>query len=375
MSEPVKQEKPVAQTGSLQQRQGEAGPLRLAFMGTPDFAARQLQALLDLCQKDARFELVMVVTQVDKKVGRKQLLTPPPVKVLAQAHKLCVLQPSRLKDGQLAQALRDAAIDLVVTAAYGRILPKEILDAPRYGCMNIHASLLPDLRGACPIQMSIVQGDEKTGITYMDMEEGLDSGAIWRQVELNIDPQETAGALFERLAELAAEELPKLLIDFVDGKIQKRPQDVSKATHVSLIKKEDAEIDVRWSAKQIARLVRGFSPWPGTHLFWQGKRLKILRARVPEEAEQHACFQSLATRLEAPWIGTLFSFDGRIFLICNANEAELLEILELQLEGKRACLASDFAQGFRDVVELDAKPAKAFPTAKPLFTQESEAEV
>jgi methionyl-tRNA formyltransferase len=252
---------------------------RIVFMGSPEFALPALRALA------ASDEVVAVVTQPDRAAGRGRSLKPPPVKVLAQQLGINVLQPERLRAPEAVAALRRLAPDLIVVAAYGQILRPEVLSLPSFGCLNIHASLLPRWRGASPVQHAILAGDNETGVTIMKMDEGLDTGPILAQRATPIAADETAGMLAERLAQMGADLLMEILPAYLSGKIQPRPQPAEGVTYAPLLKKEDGLLDLTRSAEELSRQVRAFSPWPGAFIEWQGAPLRIWRARPsPEES-------------------------------------------------------------------------------------------
>lgn len=296
--------------------------MRVAFFGTPAFAAATLQALFD-----AGHEVVAVVAQPDKPSGRGQQLVSPPTVELARLRGVPVIQPTKLKSGDFPPAFAALQADIGVVVAYGRILPLPILDSPRLGCINVHASLLPRWRGAAPIQWSILAGDEETGITTMQMAEGLDTGDILLQERTPIGLEETSGQLFERLAPMGAALLLRTLSEL--GGITPIRQDEAGVTYASMLTKELGRLDFAQSAVELDRKVRGLSPWPGTTCEVAGQPLKVLRVRVVGGAG-------------AP--GTLLS-GARV--ACGAGA---LELLEVQAAGKRAVSGADFVNGARLVV-------------------------
>jgi len=248
--------------------------MRLVFMGTPDFASSSLEALL---RSDD--SIVGVVTQPDRPKGRGQILTPSPVKLLAQRAQIPLLQPLKLKDPEFLHALAGWSPDLIAVAAFGRILPPAILSLPPRGCINVHGSLLPKYRGAGPIQWAIVNGETETGITTMLMDEGMDTGAMLLQEALPITPDDTAGTLSPRLAALGGRLLVETIARLKAGTLVPRPQDSSRATLAPLLKKEDGAIDWALPATALANRVRGLSPWPGAHIrLAGGDRWTIWRA-------------------------------------------------------------------------------------------------
>ena len=245
----------------------------VVFMGSPDFALSSLKRL------HAHYQVKGGVTQPDKPSGRGRILTPPPVKVLAQSLGLPLIQPAKLREPDAMTQLREWAPDLIVVTAFGQILRQEVLDLPQYGCINVHASLLPRWRGAAPIQAAILNGDGQTGVTIMRMDAGVDSGPLLSQKSILIDPQDTAGSLSERLAQAGVELLIDTLPGYLDGSLIPDPQDASLATRAPMLQKEDGLLDFNQPAIQLANKVRAYNPWPGAYMLWEGQLLKIHRAR------------------------------------------------------------------------------------------------
>ena len=234
--------------------------MRIVFMGTPDFAVPCLQRILaDGHEVPAEF------TQPDKPVGRHAVLTPPPVKQLAQERGIPVYQPTKMRDGTVAAQLKELAPDCLVVVAYGRILPQAILDVPPKGCINIHGSLLPKYRGAAPIQWSVINGEKITGVTSMFMDAGMDTGDIIDTITTPIGENETAGELFDRLAPLGAELLSRTLRSIADGTVQRAPQNNAEATMAPMLEKAMGKLDFTRSAKELHDQIRGMNPWPGCH--------------------------------------------------------------------------------------------------------------
>lgn len=295
---------------------------RVVFMGSPEFALPTLRALA------AHYPVVGVVTQPDRPAGRGKRLTPPPVKVLAQELGLPLMQPRRLRDPEAMARLREWAPDLIVVTAYGQILRPEVLQLPRYGCLNVHASLLPRWRGASPIQHAILAGDAETGVTIMLMDEGLDTGPILRQRATPVGPEETAGQLSARLAEMGADLLIETLPDYLAGALQPQPQDDSRATYAPLLKKEDGRLDFTRPAAYLARQVRAFDPWPGTFTNWEGQILKVKRA--------------YAVAAPSPGPGVRLVHEG---LPAVGTGEGVLVLVEVQPAGKRAMSGADFLRG------------------------------
>ncbi len=247
---------------------------RVVFMGSPDFAVPSLKALAE------SVELVGVVTQPDRPAGRGRSVTPPPVKVVAQELTLPVLQPRSLRDPGSFEVLQSWRPDLCVVTAFGQILRTNVLDLPRHGCVNVHASLLPRWRGAAPIQAAILAGDKETGVTIMKMDAGVDTGPILSQRAIPIKDDDTAGSLSPLIAQLGATLLLETLPVYLSGELKPRPQDHGGATHAPMLSKADGELDFRQPAEKLARMVRAYTPWPGTFTRWQGDILKIRRAHA-----------------------------------------------------------------------------------------------
>lgn len=247
---------------------------RIVFMGSPVFALTTLKALGN------NYQVAGVVTQPDRPAGRGRVLKSPPVKTLAQELEIPVIQPRRLRDPEALEQLNTWKPDLIVVAAFGQILPPEVLDLPIHGSINVHASLLPRWRGAAPIQAAILHGDSETGITIMKMDPGLDTGPILSQRSLPISPDDTAGTLSPRLAELGAELLIETLPSYLNGDLEPHPQHDSQATYAPMLKKGDGELDFTLTASELERRVRAFSPWPSAFTKWRGKRLKVFHSHA-----------------------------------------------------------------------------------------------
>ncbi|MCG8005609.1 MAG: methionyl-tRNA formyltransferase [Candidatus Thiodiazotropha lotti] len=299
-----------------------AQPLKIIFAGTPDFAASALQALLT-----TEHRVVAVYTQPDRPAGRGRKVQFSPVKQLAVAHNLEVFQPKTLKDPEAQQMLEQHQADLMVVVAYGLLLPQAVLDIPRLGCINIHASLLPRWRGAAPIQRAILAGDETSGVTIMQMEAGLDTGPMLNIRSTPIDPAETGGSLHDRLAELGSEALIEVLPGLSEGRIEVVPQDDSLANYASKLDKEEAKIDWSQAAVQIDRQVRAFSPWPVAHCLYGDKVMRIWSSEVVGGDGSVTPGQVVAS--------------GRAGIDVATGEG-VLRITQLQMPGKRAMAAGDF---------------------------------
>jgi len=314
--------------------------MRAVFMGTPEFAVPSLEALVEVCRARGG-DVVGVVCQPDRPAGRGMQLTPPPVKVRAEALGLEVIQPTKVRDGSLAKWVRDKNVDVALVVAYGRILPKDVLDAPRTGCLNVHASLLPKYRGAAPITWAIVRGEHETGVGLMRMEEGLDTGGVYAEKRTAIDPDETAGDLGKRLAQVAAELVRESLADVVEGKLSIRPQDHAAATLAPILKKEDGLVDWSKPSQMVHDHVRGMSPWPGaaTRIVRDdGPRLlKVHRTRRFEGAVS-------ASVERAPGV-VLVADKHHVLVACGPAGQDTLELVEAQPEGKKVMPARDLASG------------------------------
>lgn len=293
--------------------------MRVVFFGTPAFAVPTLQALVD-----AGHEVVAVVAQPDRPAGRGQQLVSPPTVELARRLGVPVFQPTKLKSGDFPPAFAALAPEVAVVVAYGRILPLTLLQTPTRGCINVHASLLPRWRGAAPIQWSVLAGDAVTGVTTMQMAEGLDTGDILLQATTPIGPEETAGQLFERLAPFGAQLLVRTLVEL--DRLVPQVQDEAGVTHASMLEKEMGRLDLMKPAVELHRQVRGLSPWPGTTLAWGADALKVLEVRVAEGSA-------------AP--GTVLP-GAR--LACGEGA---LELVQVQAPGKRAVSGADFLNGAR----------------------------
>lgn len=297
--------------------------MRIIFMGTPDFAVPCLQAMLD-----AGHQVCGVFTQPDKPKGRGYTLTPPPVKELALRHGLEVFQPNTLRDGEAAKIIAEKQPELIVVVAYGKILPKEILDLPPYGCVNVHASLLPKYRGAAPIQWSVINGDPVTGVTTMYMAEGLDTGDMLLQAETPIDPEETAGQLHDRLAQMGAKLMVETAAALEAHTVQRRAQDDSLSCYAEMLHKGLSKIDWSKPAQTVHNLVRGLSPWPVASTVYHGKGLKIHKTAVNPEIRGAA--------------GVIIEKNGQYFVCCGEGAVELLTV---QYEGGKRMAGQDFFRG------------------------------
>ena len=287
-------------------------------MGTPEFGAVILE---ELCR--ANYKPVLVVTAPNKPVGRKKILTPPPVKVMAENYNIPVLQPQKILDSRFQ--ILDSKPDLIVVAAYGQILPKEILEIPKYGCLNIHPSLLPKYRGPSPIQYAILNGDKKTGLTIILMDEQIDHGPILAQKETVVGPNETLKQLHDRLSILGGDLLIDTIPDWIRGNIKLRSQDDEKSTYTKILTKKDGEIDWKKSPQEIERQIRAFNPWPGAYTFFEKKVVKIKNLKKTMERKKNY-LKILEARIE--------------------NNKLIIE--RVQPEGKKAMSFKDFLRGHPD---------------------------
>ena len=296
--------------------------MRIVFMGTPDFAVPSLQALLD-----AGHEVCAVYTQPDKPQGRKQILTAPPVKILAQQQGIPVYQPQTLKDETEQERLRALAPEAIIVVAYGKLLPKAVLDIPPRGCINVHGSLLPRWRGAAPIQWAVIAGDEKAGVTTMQMAEGLDTGDMLLTYETAVGARETAGELFDRLAQAGA----NLLVETLEklDRITPRPQDDSQSCYAHMLDKAMAVIDWTKSAREIDCLVRGLNPWPVALTTLAGARLKIYAAEPAEGSGKP---------------GEVLESEPKKGLVVACGSGALA-LHEVQLVGGKRMQSADFLRG------------------------------
>ncbi len=299
---------------------------KIIFMGTPDFSVPILRQII----ADG-YDVIGVVTQPDRPVGRKKVLTPPPVKVEALQHGIPVFQPEKIRRPEELQPLLDLQPDLIVTAAFGQILPKQLLDAPRYGCINVHASLLPELRGGAPIHYAILQGKEKTGITIMYMAEKLDAGDILTQVEVAILEHDNVGTMHDKLSEAGAKLLSDTLPKLLNGELTPIQQNEEEATFASNIKREQEKIDWTKSGEEIYNHIRGLNPWPGAYTTLQDSVLKIWQSE-----------KILLQVNEAP--GTIVKIEEDGFIVATGNQVSV-KVKELQPSGKKKMTSGQFLRG------------------------------
>jgi len=308
--------------------------LKIIFMGTPKFGAIILEKLAD-----SRYKPILVVTETDKPVGRKKVLTPPPVKVVAEKYEIPVLQPEKIRNSE--SEIRNLKPDLIIVAAYGKILPEEILEIPKYGCLNVHPSLLPRWRGPSPVQFAILNGDTDSGVTIMKIAEKVDAGPVLIQRKLKLEGNETYDVLNDKLGKMGGDLLIEIIPEWITGKIDPQLQDESRTTYTRILKKEDGKIDWEKSAEEIERQIRAFNLWPGIFTFWEksGKliRIKILKARVLNRANSKTY----------PIGKTLVAGQNEL---CVQTGKGFLIIERLQLEGKKETDSEDLLRGYSDFI-------------------------
>lgn len=302
--------------------------MRLVFMGTPDFSVGTLQALIE-----AGHEIVGVVTQPDKPKGRGKTLLPTPVKAVALEHNLPVYQPERARDPQFVELMQSLAPEAIIVVAFGQILPKAILDLPKYGCINVHASLLPEYRGAAPIQWAVIDGKKESGVTIMRMNEGLDTGDMISKTVVPLAEDETGGSLFDKLSEEGAKLCVTTLEEIAAGRAvyEKQPEE-STTDYARMIDKKMGEIDWTQSAEKIEQLIRGLNPWPSAYTYLNGKSLKIWKAEVLEEMSEEQPGHVVKAEKDKLYIQT-----GK----------GILNVQELQLEGKKRMETDAFLRGYQ----------------------------
>lgn len=327
--------------------------MKIVFMGTPDFAVGALEALIG-----AGHEITAVVTQPDKPKGRSGQLQPSPVKECALKYGIPVFQPKRIKTPEAVLQLKEFEADVYVVAAFGQILSQEILDIPKYGCLNIHASLLPKYRGTSPIQHVIIAGEEKSGVTIMQMDAGVDTGDMLYKKEVEISDADTFETLHDKLMKLGGEAIVEALVLLEEGKIIPVKQSDEESCYASLIDKSMGKLDFSQSAVTLDRLIRGMNPWPSAYTFYKGKQLKIWRA-VPigasdagnsgegiSGAEASGAGASLEAAESPAWESGVVRSVEKDFIDVVTGEG-ILRIYELQLEGKKRMSAHDFLLGVR----------------------------
>lgn len=302
--------------------------MKIVYMGTPDFSVGALEAIIA-----AGHEVALVVTQPDKQKGRGKEVQYPPVKTCALKHGIEVFQPVKIKEADAVSKLRSYQADVFVIAAFGQFLSQEILDMPRYGCINIHASLLPKYRGAAPIQWAIIDGETKSGVTIMQMAKGIDTGDMLLSRSVDITPEETGETLHDKLSALGAELIVEALVQVEAGTVVPVKQDDSLSCYASRLEKTMGKIDFQKDAITIERLIRGLNAWPSAYAQFHGKTLKIWKAKVVEQSEEVS---------KQP--GTILEVGKDFFTVQTGNGS--LAIMEVQLEGKKRMLVKDFLLGY-----------------------------
>ena len=297
--------------------------MKIIFFGTPEFAVPSLEALIN-----SKHNIVGLVCQPDRPKGRGRKLSPPPTKILAEENSIAVLQPEKIKTNDFFEQLSKLTPDLICVTAYGKIIPKNILDLPRYGCINVHASILPKYRGAAPINWAIINGEKSTGVTTMLMDEGMDTGDMLLKEEIQIADKETSIEISEKLSQIGAELLLETIELLEDGRLEPIKQNDDEVTYAPILKKEIGKIDWNKSASDINNLIRGTQPWPGTFTSLSNKNLKIFKADVSDGNGKP---------------GEVIKCDDKTLAIAAGNES--LSILELQLEGSKRMNIEDFLRG------------------------------
>lgn len=310
--------------------------MRIVFMGTPEFAVSPLEHLVL-----NRHRVVAVYTQPDKAAGRGRSLSASPVKRAALSLGLMVMQPERIRGEEVVTQLRSFTPDAIVVAAFGQILPQSVLDIPRYGCINIHPSLLPGYRGASPVAASILAGDEFTGVSIMLMDAGLDTGPVLLQAQIPVSPDDTTGSLTSKLSQISARLLEEALVGWTRGEIKPRQQKEEEASYAPSISKEDGEIDWKLTAVELWHRVRAFQPWPGCYTRWKDKRLKIIEA-LPVTVEINVTAGQVVSPLPDE------DKPGAVVGVGTGNG--VLGLLKVQIEGKQVMSSADFVRGHRDFI-------------------------
>ena len=304
--------------------------MKVIFMGTPDFAVGTLEALIE-----AGHEVVLAVTQPDKPKGRGKEMQYTPVKECALKHAIPVFQPRRVREPECIEELRKYDADIMVVVAFGQILPKEILEMCTYGCVNVHASLLPKYRGSAPIQWAIIDGEEVTGVTTMQMDEGLDTGDMLLKTEIPVEPKETGGSLFDKLAQAGAELCVETLEALQNGTVTPIPQGETTTAYAKMLDKQLGDINWNKTAVEIERLIRGLTPWPSAYTNWNEKVMKIWDAEVSD----------IDVEMEAAKPGTIVKVEKDAFYVQTGEG--LLKVCELQIPGKKRMDAGAFLRGYQ----------------------------
>lgn len=310
--------------------------IKTIFMGTPDFGVLSLEALI----ADQAFEIIAVITQPDKKIGRQQKLTPTPIKICGLKHHLNVLQPIKLRTE--ANLIKELNPDLIVVVAYGQIISQEILDIPKFGCINVHGSLLPKYRGAACLNAPILNGDTNSGITIMKMDAGIDTGPILDQAKIKLDQTENLESLHDKLSALGGKILVPTIKKYLAGKIKAKQQRSLGASYVKMLKKEDGHIDFHKPAEEIERMIRAFNPWPGTYGFLSNESLNINRIMFKIMASRP---KPLNINCYKP--GEIFLDNNALAVQCGQNA---LVVIKLQIEGKKVMEVDEFLRGNNSII-------------------------
>ena len=308
------------------------GNPKIIFMGTPDIAAKTLKELID----SKTYKPALAITQKDKPVGRKRILSPSPVKLLAEKNKLEIFQPEDLKEKECIDKIKDFSPDVIIVAAYGKIIPKEIIDIPKFGILNVHASLLPKYRGASPVQSAILEGEKVSGVTIMKIDQKLDYGPILAQKEIIIDQNETSGTLFDKISKAGAKLLLKTLPKWLEGKITPKEQEHKKATFTKVLARKSGEISKNKTAKEIDRMFRAFYPWPGVYLMLKTKKGKDFKLKITKLSLSE-CDTSLSQ---------LYLNEKKQLILKTKDGCVNLE--EVQPESKNKMSGKAFYQGYKD---------------------------
>ncbi|MBI4779278.1 methionyl-tRNA formyltransferase [Candidatus Falkowbacteria bacterium] len=303
--------------------------IKTIFIGTAEFGLPAFKALIN----DSDFEIVLTITQPDKPIGRKQTIASSPIKIAAEKNNITVLQPEYILG--IKEKISRLLPDLIIVAAYAQIIPEEILNLPKYGCLNLHASLLPKYRGAAIIQAAILNGDDKTGLTVIKMDKGLDTGPILAQTTVNINNEDTAGTLYNKLAEASAGFLIDTIKKYLAGKIAPKEQNSSQASYAKELTKSDGLIDWPKPALNLEKFIRAMNPWPMAWTWWEGKQVKIIRA------------QSQIIEINSYRPGKTFKYNNGLAVQCGKDA---LIIKDLQLEGKNALTSEEFLRGHENFI-------------------------
>ena len=309
------------------QRKKRSNYVRLIFMGTPDFSVGTLEALIA-----AGHEIALVVSQPDKPKGRGHELQPTPVKEVALKHNLPIFQPVKIREEAAVQRIRETEADAIIVVAFGQIIPKSILEMKKYGCINVHASLLPKYRGAAPIQWAVIDGEKESGVTIMQMDEGLDTGDMLLKGTYTLEEKETGGSLFDKLSALGASLCVEALEKLEKGEITPEKQGETTTDYAKMLTKDMGKLDFTRSAVELERLIRGLNPWPSAYTQLDGKTLKVWAADVCEGTKANACGEIVDVTKEA------------VYVACGEG---VLKITELQLQGKKRMDTAAFLRGYR----------------------------